>query len=165
MNNEYWLTKWGNNDIAFHEKEASIELINFTKELHLKPGDTIFVPLCGKTKDMLWFANQSFHVIGVELSQIACQDFFKEWNTIPVITKNNKFEKYKYGNIELICGDLFDLTSSDLPSVKAVYDCKALIALPSTLRKKYLDHILQCVGSNIKILLMTRESPCNVSPP
>lgn len=165
MEENYWLNKWQTNDIAFHEQTINADLIAYFDKLNLNPGDCIFVPLCGKTKDMLWLAEKGFHVIGIELSPIACNEFFSEFNITPQITKQSKFIKYQYGNIEILCGDLFNLTSADLPIIHAVYDCKALIALPSDLRKKYIDHIVNCAGTKIKILLLTRESGCQVKPP
>ncbi len=165
MNNEFWLNKWKTNDIAFHEKDANPDLINYLSELNLHQGDCIFVPFCGKSKDMLWLAEKGFNVIGVELSTIACNDFFSELNITPTIVQKPKFSVYQYKNIKLFCGDLFDLTSADLSSVKAIYDCKALIALPFNLRKKYVDHIISCTQTKINILVLTRESNSVVTPP
>lgn len=165
MEDSYWLEKWKKNDIAFHEQDINADLIDYFDKLNLKPGDCILVPLCGKTKDMLWLHEKGFHVIGVELSPIACSDFFAGLNITPHVTKQSKFTKYQYNNIELLCGDLFNLTSSDLPMIHTVYDCKALIALPSNLRKKYIDHIVKCIGTKIRILLLTRETRCQVKPP
>jgi thiopurine S-methyltransferase len=165
MDNAYWLNKWEANDIAFHEKGTNPDLINYICELNLHPGDSVFVPFCGKSRDMLWLAEMDLNVIGVELSTIACNDFFSELNITPNIIQTTKFSIYQHENIKLFCGDLFDLTMTDLLSVKAVYDCKALIALPSDLRKKYIDHIISCTGRKIRILLLTRESHSIVSPP
>jgi thiopurine S-methyltransferase len=165
MEKEYWLKKWQSNDIAFHELKITPDLIAYLPKLNLHKGNYILVPLCGKTKDMLWLADQGFHVVGIELSSIACSDFFTELNVTPQITKQAKFTKYEYSNIELLCGDLFDLSNSDLPTIHAVYDCKALIALPSNIRKKYVDHLIYCLGTDIKIILLTRETSCKVIPP
>lgn len=165
MEREFWLKKWQSNDIAFHDKNINADLIAYVHALNLHPGDYIFVPLCGKTRDMLWLADKGFHVIGVELSPIACKEFFAELNVTPQITKQSKFTKYQYGNIQLLCGDLFDLTSVDLPIMQGVYDCKALIALPLDMRKRYVDHLISCLGNKIRILLLTRETNCNVSSP
>lgn len=165
MEENYWLEKWQKNDIPFHEQHINADLITFVNELKLNPGDCIFVPLCGKTKDMLWLAEKGFHVVGAELSPIACNDFFAELNISPHVTKESKFTKYQYNNIELLCGDLFNLTSSDLPIIHAIYDCKALIALPSELRKKYVEHLIACLGTKIKILLLTIETNSQVKPP
>ncbi len=165
MENNYWLDKWQTKDIAFHEQNINADLIAYIDKLNLQPGDCIFVPLCGKTQDMLWLAEKGFRVMGVELSPIACNDFFAELNVTPHISKQSNFTKYQYENIELLCGDLFNLTNSDLPNIHAVYDCKALIALPPDLRKKYIDHIVKCAGIKIRILLLTRETRCSVEPP
>jgi thiopurine S-methyltransferase len=86
-------------------------------------------------------------------------------NVIPHITKQGGFVKYQYENVELLCGDFFSLEKTDLPNIQAVYDCKALIALPPDMRKKYLSQMINCLGTKIKILLLTRESNCEVSPP
>lgn len=165
MEKEYWINKWRSNDIAFHDQNVNPDLITYIHALNLLPGDCIFIPLCGKTKDMIWLANEGFHVIGVELSEIACNEFFTEMNITPQITQKSKFIHYKHNNIELLCGDLFDLIKSDLPIIQAVYDCKALIALPSNLRKKYVNHLVSCLGTKIKILLLTSETNCKINPP
>lgn len=165
MENEYWINKWQTNDIAFHEKDINADLITYLHEFKLHPGDCIFVPLCGKTRDMLWLADNGLHVVGVELSHVACRDFFIELNVTPDITKQPQFTRYRHNNIELLCGDLFTLTSTDFPVIHAVYDCKALIALPPDIRRKYVDHIVSCFGDKIKILLLTRETSCKVNPP
>lgn len=165
MDTKYWINKWRSNDITFHEENVNADLIAYIDCLKLKPGDSIFIPLCGKTRDMIWLAEKGFNVIGVELSSIACNDFFSEQSVIPIVTRLDKFTKYQYKNIELFCGDLFDLNPVDLPIVNAVYDCKAFIALPSDVRKKYVDHMVSLLGAKIKILLLARDSNCKINPP
>jgi thiopurine S-methyltransferase len=162
---DYWLKKWQLNDIAFHESHINPDLINYLPSLNLNAGDGVLVPLCGKTKDMLWLAEQGLNVVGVELSNIACNDFFAELNVIPNITEQENFTKYEYNNITLFCGDLFSLSSHDFPTIQAVYDCKALIALSSDMRKKYLHHLVSCLGTQIKFLLLTIETTCIITPP
>lgn len=165
MNNEYWLKKWELGDIAFHEQDITNDLKLYIEKLALNEGDSIFVPLCGKTKDLVWLADKGFHVIGVELSSIACNEFFEELQISPTVTKQNKFIKYQYKNIVILCGNLFDLIKDDLPLVKAIYDCKALIALPTDIRIRYVKHLVSCFGTKIRILLLTRETTCDVKPP
>ncbi len=75
--NSHWLELWESNDIRFHDEDVNPYLINHYKELHLQPNATILVPLCGKSKDLFWLMKQGLHVIGVELSSIACRDFFQ----------------------------------------------------------------------------------------
>lgn len=165
MKNEFWLDKWKLNDIGFHEQTVNADLMEFLPTLTLNAGDTVFVPLCGKSKDMVWLAEQGFQVIGAELSDIACHDFFAELNVTPDISKHDKYVKYQFRNITIYCGDIFALTTKELPTIDAVYDCKALIALPEEVRKQYVHHLLTTLGDQIKILLLTRESHSPVKPP
>lgn len=166
MEREFWLSKWEKHDIPFHHHEINKDLIKYFNELNLQHGDSIFVPLCGKTKDMIWLANRGLKVIGIELSPIACAEFFTELNVEPEIIKLEKFTKYQHGQITIYCGDLFDIDTISLPTIKAVYDCKAFIALPPDLRKKYVAKIINVLGKHIHILLLTIDSDCDViSPP
>lgn len=52
--------------------------------LDLAQGSRVFVPLCGKSLDMIWLAQQGHEVIGVELSPVAVEDFFRENGLNPV---------------------------------------------------------------------------------
>lgn len=165
MKQKYWHEKWQTNDIGFHESTVSPDLVTYLPKLNLSAGNCIFVPLCGKSKDLLWLSAQGFRVIGVELSPIACDEFFTELNVIPRITRRASFIHYAHDNIELFCGDIFDLTAADFPPIHAMYDCKALIALSADTRRKYVNHLIQCLGTQIKILLLTRTTNCNVTPP
>lgn len=165
MEKDFWLDKWKTADIAFHQEDINTNLIKHISKLNLQPGDCILVPFCGKTRDMAWLAEQGYHVVGVELSPIACQDFFVELNIEPKITTSKHFTKYQYKNIEILCADLFDLTADDLPTIKAIFDCKALVALPPEMRHRYVHHIEKCAGSKNNILLLASESPCVVKGP
>ncbi len=47
---------------------------------HLKIDGTpsVFVPMCGKSLDMLFLSNQGFNVVGCDISDIAATQFFAE---------------------------------------------------------------------------------------
>jgi thiopurine S-methyltransferase len=156
---DYWLGKWKIDDIAFHQEEINSGLIKYFPMMNLKSGDNLLVPLCGKTHDMHWLAEQQLNIIGIELSQIACNDFFAEMNITPLVSQYNKnFILYEYKNIKIFCGDIFNLSSLDLPKIEAIYDCKSLIALPVELRKKYIQQLLSYAEQNTKILLITIDT-------
>lgn len=165
MKKNYWLHKWQQGHIAFHKEEVNAELIAHVAQLRLQPGDGILVPLCGKSKDLLWLAEKGYHVIGVELSSIACNDFFSEAKITPQITHTPQFIKYQYKQLEIWCGDFFALSPVDLPPIHAAYDCKALIALPPDMRKDYVNHLLHCAGRDSRFLLLSIESPDQVTGP
>ena len=58
MKNDYWLDRWKHGEIGFHQDEINPYLCQYWQELHLAPGSEVFVPLCGKSCDMLWLREQ-----------------------------------------------------------------------------------------------------------
>ena len=115
------------------------------------------VPLCGKSSDMIWMARQGCEILGVELSSLACEDFFKE-NGLDFKRENaNPFVKYSVNNITILCGNFFDLQPEMVSGVSSVYDRAALIALPPELRSKYVQHLLKVTGRPFDALLITIE--------
>lgn len=165
MEHEYWLEKWRNADTFWHQKSINQYLMQYIDKLDLQAGESILVPLCGKTKDMLWLADRGYHVVGVELSRLACEAFFHELQVEPTISTSGKLIKYSHNNIEIYCGDIFDIDAAQLTKIKAIFDCRALVALPPDMRKKYVYHLQACTGKMTRTLLLTIESSCQVSGP
>ncbi len=52
MNADYWLSKWDRNEIGFQAAPVNKFLVAHYGALDLQAGARIFVPLCGKTRDM-----------------------------------------------------------------------------------------------------------------
>lgn len=155
MNTEYWHRKWQSKEIGFNQLQPNKLMQCYFSSLKLTPGCRVFVPLCGQSIDMLWLAEQGYQVIGIELSQIACSDFFKE-NKIPVkITKINDFIIYSSDEITLFYGDFFKLNRAILDKIDAVYDRAALIALPVDARKSYSEHLIELTTPVASIFLIT----------
>lgn len=163
MEKNFWLDKWNRNDIGFHESDINPSLVAFFPKL--KEGNTVLVPLCGKTKDMDWLAGQGYKVIGVELSEKACTEFFAERNVTPNISNEKNVKCFEFGNIKLLCGDFFEMEKILFRDVKAIYDCKAMIALPEEMRKKYVTHIKEIIQDSFQILLLVLESNDNGKGP
>ena len=157
MKKEFWLEKWQNNKTGFHKDCVHPLLVEYIDQLGMSKGDAIFVPLCGKTIDMLWLNSQGYKVIGVELSQLAVEQFFSENNISFELEKDDLFNIYTHENITIYQGDFFDLTSLHLQNVKGVYDRAALIALPDGLVEKYVEKMRDIVPGNSGILLITLE--------
>ncbi len=157
MKKEFWLEKWQNNQTGFHKDFTHPLLIEYITQLGLEQGDTIFVPLCGKTLDLLWLNQQGFKVIGVELSQLAAEQFFSENELQFSKHQEGSFVVYQYENITLYQGDFFDMSKDQLKEVKAVYDRAALIALPDDLVGNYVDKMHEIITCGAKELLITLE--------
>src|SRR5690349_11362753 len=104
MEKEYWLSSWETGKIGFHLLHPNAGLVNFIDQLELQAESSILVPLCGKTQDMIWLSNRGFKVTGIELSEIACQNFFTENNLHFEKEIKGKFICYRSEKIELFCG-------------------------------------------------------------
>ena len=157
MDPNFWIERWQQNRIGFHQEEINTHLQNYWDKLSLAPGATIFVPLCGKSRDMLWLLAQGYTVVGVEISPKAVQDFFTENQLEPTVIMQGKFQRWQAGELTLLCGNYFDLIPYDLLQCNGVYDRAALIALPPDMRQKYIHHFEQIIPANSTILLITLE--------
>ena len=154
-----WIQRWKEGKIGWHREQVNTKLIEFIDCLQLKPGDTVFVPLCGKSGDMLYLLELGFKVIGVELSQLAIEQFFDENNRAYTINQTEQFQVYQGENITLYCGDYFSLEASMLTLVSAVYDRAALVALTVDLREKYAVHLYSIIAKDCRLLLLTLNYP------
>ncbi len=159
MRNNYWLERWKNNQIDFHLSGVNPLLECYWPQLNIAQQSNVFVPLCGKSVDLLWLANKGYHVIGIELSQIACEAFFLE-NKLSFSTKvTGEFTLFYNERITLYCGDFFALTAEMLPPLAAIYDRAALIALPDELRQRYANHLNQFMNNHCQMLLIVFDFP------
>ncbi len=154
-----WLNFWENNQTSWHSDEVTRELVEHIELFDLIIGDKIFVPLCGKSLDMLYIINQGFSVVGVEISEIGVKQFFTENNLNYKVTSVDAFDLYSSDNLEIYCGDFFSLTSKHLADVSAVFDRKALIALEPEVRQKYVKHLNDIIPFDARILLVTLNYP------
>lgn len=73
---EFWHNKWAANQIGFHLEDVNPLLIEFWGHTKPQREDSVFVPLCGKSEDLIWLASKHDVVQGVELSEIAVRSFF-----------------------------------------------------------------------------------------
>lgn len=157
MNQKFWRDLWQNNEIGFNQQQPHNFLTKYFSHLKLKKSDRIFVPLCGKSIDMIWLVEQGYKVIGIELSLIACKTFFNDNHISYHVTQDNGFTIFRSKDITLLCGDFFKLSKERLGQVEAVYDRAALIALPQDLRKLYVNHLMQLIEPATLIFLITMQ--------
>ena len=79
MNKDFWLERWDRQEIGFHQADVNRYLLQYWNQAtKLHVNTKVFVPLCGKSLDMLWLKNQGYSVTGIELSEKAINDFFSE---------------------------------------------------------------------------------------
>lgn len=159
MEPDFWHQRWRDNQIGFHQQRPTPLLVEHWPSLGVANDARVFVPLAGKSLDLLWFAARGLRVLGVELSQIAVEAFFAEHGLAPEISESRYGRHYRSGPVELICGDVFALDEAALAGCDAVFDRAALIALPPDLRRRYVRELYGRLPVGCRGLLITLEYP------
>ena len=160
MNPEFWQERWQNKRIGFNQPEVNPLLIKYFRTLDLPASSRVFVPLCGKSIDMLWLIDQGYDVVGIELVESAVQEFFTEQDIAYTITEHDKHPNIKCyqaqllgQTIELWVADIFTLGADNIGHVDAVYDRAALIAMPPELRPQYSQQVIDLSQNAVQLLL------------
>lgn len=161
-----WLARWLDDRIAFHQQDVNPKLAAYWPELAL--GDAaVFVPLCGKTRDMHFLAQRSRSVIGVELAESAARAYFAERGEAAAAEQDGEFLRLSAGATSILCGDYFALTPTQLGGATAAFDRGALVALPPALRPAYVRKLrsLLPVGSTVLLLALDYDQQAIDGPP
>jgi len=157
VDTEFWRERWELGQTRFNQATPNHLLTKSWPQLALRPGCSVFVPLCGKTIDMVWLAERGHTVIGNEVSELAVADFFGEHDLEPTIRSEGSMAVYTAAEYELWCGDFFDLTEGALSGVDAVYDRASLVALPADMRRRYADHLAEILPPAVAMLVVAFE--------
>ncbi|MBS0200627.1 MAG: thiopurine S-methyltransferase [Proteobacteria bacterium] len=159
MDAAFWHQRWADGQIGFHQSTPTPLMLKHWPSLNVPADARVFVPLCGKSLDLAWFAAQGHRVLGVELSRTAVEQFFAEHGLTPEITESRYGSHYRAGPIEIIVGDAFGLDAGILGDCAAVFDRAAIIALPPELRARYADELYARLPAGCRGLLITLEYP------
>ncbi|VVT19187.1 Thiopurine S-methyltransferase [Marinobacter salarius] len=165
MEHQFWHERWAKKEIGFHEGTVNQYLHDHWPELAGNGTGAVLVPLCGKAHDMWWLHDRGHAVIGVELSDVACKDFFEEGQEKAKVHPGEPFTKFAHDDLQLWCGDFFQLVPEDLKHVRLVYDRAALIALPPHMRQDYVDHLTAVIPGGTRILLITLDYDTDIKGP
>jgi len=157
MDAQFWLDRWREGSTHFHQNRVTPLLQKYWPALALPAGAQVLVPLCGKSLDMVWLAQAGYRVLGVELSDMAVQQFFDEQGLTPAITSTPAGVHYTAGAIDIICGDIFDLGAATLARCTGVFDRAALVALPQAMRGRYVDHVYGQLAPDYQGVLITLD--------
>ncbi|MFV5215852.1 thiopurine S-methyltransferase [Azonexus caeni] len=152
-----WKQNWRANRIDFHLDHVHPLLQRCWAEVGVAPAARVFVPLCGKSLDLMWLHGQGHDIVGVELSTVAVNAFFRESRLRPQRSAHGALECWAQERLTIHCGDFFALRREDLAGVSAVYDRAALTALPEALRPAYVAHLRAILPDDCRILLLTVE--------
>lgn len=155
MDAQFWLERWKNREIGFHKAVVNPSLLAVQKQLQLRSGQNVLVPLCGKSLDMIWFSQQGLQVTGVELASAACEDFFSENQLKVQKEEQGGYSVYSSDSICLWCGDFFCFPETQ--KFDLIYDRAATIALPESLRSNYFKKIQSFLEMGARLCLITIE--------
>jgi thiopurine S-methyltransferase len=149
--NKHWLERWQEGRIGWHEAEGNRSL----RKHWTASGKRVLVPLCGKTRDLIWLERQGNEVVGVELSEIAIEAFFEE-NGIAFSKVEGALSAYIADDrpITIYCGDYFEFSGG---LFDGYYDRGALIALPPDLRDDYVKHTRSLLSADASKLIISVE--------
>lgn len=161
---EFWLERWQEGDIGWHHQEINSHLLAHWHTLGVGPDTRVFVPMCGKSRDMVWLVQQGHSIVGVEISEIAVDGFFSDRGLIPERTNLGPFQQLQAEGYRLLCGDIFQLRPDHLREIGAVYDRASLVALDAQHRQAYARLLADLLPAGCAVLLVAMDYPQEEMP-
>lgn len=158
MQAEFWHNCWQQQRIGFHQDEIHPLLPVLLSQLSWDSSKAIFAPLSGKSLDLWWLA-QHGKVIGAELSELACQQFYQQQGQEYKVSQHHEFQRYAHSAVDIWQGDYFALAQQHLGEVGLIYDRAALIALPDEMRMQYVQQLKRLCQGPVSLLLLNLEYP------
>lgn len=152
MEPEFWHKRWEENHIPFHEGKPNALLVRNLNKLGLSQGSRVFLPLCGKTSDFEWLAGEGYRAVGAELSEIAIEQLFEDLNITPDVSDIGTQKHYSADGVDVFVGDIFDLSGDVLGPVDAVFDRAAMVAMPTSMRQRYVDQVTKISNTAPQLL-------------
>ena len=163
---DFWKGLWKDGNTGWHRNEVNAFLIKYFDELTGGRSNLrFFVPLSGKSADMLWLADKGHTVVGVELAKQANECFFAENNLtftveiieISAVSEPVEVYKCKEKRITIFSCDLFAVTENDVGGkFDAIWDRGSLVAVAPSFGdrgKRYTTKMRSLLASDGNYLL------------
>ncbi len=162
----YWHHKWQTGDVKFHQADFNPLMVKYFPILSLSVANCVFVPLCGRTRDIAWLLEQGYRVVGAELNETAVQGLFDDLGLTPTVTQDGALIRYATVALVVFVGDIFELGAAAVGPVHAVFDRAALVALPEEMRQRYAAHVIEITRSAPQfVLTYTYDQATMAGPP
>ena len=149
-----WDQRWTEGRIGFHQQDVSDFLTKYADRVWGEASTSrVLVPLCGKSLDMVFLAERSDAVVGVEFVTQAVEEFFDEQDLTPTVDVEDG-RKYTANSYTLFAADFFEVSTQDIGPVDAVFDRASLVALDNETRVRYADYLgtLQQPGATTMLI-------------
>ena len=158
MKNEFWLERWRTGQIGWHQAEVNPLLVKHWPQLELPEDCPVFVPLCGKTLDMIWLRERGHPVYGVEIAEAAVRGFFDENGIRFEVAENREgLPRFSGRGYRIYCGEYLEISAPQIGATQGTYDRGALIAFPPDKRLIYADHVQRVIPDGGETLLITLD--------
>ena len=154
----FWHDRWKNQLTGWHRAEYNDLMVKHWPSINAPEGSEVLVPLCGKSLDMLWLAEQGYSVVGMDMVEQAVQTFFTENQLSPESIQFGKLVKHSSPPFTIFQGDVFALEAGTVQA-DAWYDRAAMVAIPPSTRESYVQQIRQQTKPGAVGLLITFTYP------
>ena len=159
MHHDFWHERWRTGQTGFHQTAVHPLLERWWPTLGVPAGAPVYVPLCGKSLDMVWLADRGHRVVGSELSSIAIREFFAAAGLAEQQLAEANYIRHTAGAFEILEGDALALTPKVTGPLGAFYDRAALVALPPEMRARYFASLGALLPQGAGGLLISFEYP------
>ena len=157
MHHEFWHERWQTGQTSFHRTAAHPMLERWWPTLGLAADARVYVPLCGKSLDMVWLASRGHAVVGSELSPIAVDEFFAGQGLVPRQSQVGGHMLHAAGPWSILLGDALALGPAATGTLAAAYDRAAVVALPPDLRARHARAMADLLPAGARALVITFE--------
>ncbi len=165
MEIDFWLERWSRGETGFHQHHVNPYLGYYYGEMgpavEKRSELRVFVPLCGKSKDLWWLQQSGYQSVGVECSELAVEQFFAEQQLNFIKSNMESHVRYKTDMLEILLGDFFTLQAENIGYITDIFDRASLIALPKEMRSEYVKIITELQKPGTRTLLITLTYPEN----
>ncbi|MDX1673111.1 MAG: thiopurine S-methyltransferase [Balneolaceae bacterium] len=157
METSFWEKRWQEGRTGWHLDRVYPPLKKFWPLFGLNSTCRVFVPLCGKSLDLLWLHDRGCHVVGNEVAKKAVEQFFRESGRQAATETVSSFTLYRSDEIEIWQGDFFDLHPELFDPFDLIHDRAGLIALPRNRREEYAKKLIEISDQQTSIFLNAFE--------
>lgn len=167
MEKDFWRARWAEGRTGWHAGSPNRFLVEHFARLGCAPGDPVLVPLCGRSLDLSWLADQAgCRPLGVEWAEQAVADYFLETSgAVERKPVSDEVELWQSPGVSILRADWFAVSLQQMTAatggaeIRAWWDRASLIALPPDLREPYVAHLAWLLPSGARGLLLSLEYP------
>lgn len=167
-----WQARWDEGRTGFHQREGNSRLkrhwqdfLGWCGKAGVGQSARVLVPLCGKTPDLTFLAEQRHRVLGVEFVERAARDYFRELGVEPRLEQRGSAPCYGFEQTEILVNDFFALDTDSVGRVELAYDRAALVAISPAKRPAYTAMLADLIEPGGGLFLVSFEHDFGSGPP